>query len=66
MMARASRIYIVKSGVTILAAFTVKHECKSYVESRTPWPLNTMVLIYADGRSGLIHEETLADFMEWV
>lgn len=49
-MARAHNIYLIKIKQRLVAAFTVKHECGTYLERQWPTcPTNLKVLRMPDG-----------------
>ncbi len=63
-MARSHSIYIVRdSHHAIIAAFTVKHECRSFLERRLGGYRFLSVLTQRDGSSDAGKQVTAKEFM---
>lgn len=64
-MARASYVYVVFYGPVLVAVFTVKHECATFLERKWPTtvPSNLKIIRAPDGREDLGVDIT-TDFFE--
>lgn len=63
-MARSHSIYIVRdSQHAVIAAFTVKHECKTFLERRLGGYRFLFVLTQKDGSSAAGKQVTASEFL---
>lgn len=64
-MARANKLYLVFINMHVVAGFTVKHECDTWLERNWPrCPTNLRVKRIADGGRGKAEDITTHFYME--